>query len=108
MPIGSSLFNLISRAGSMTLSELNARTSSDFYGLGHELASMLQKGTVVLSAEGEMNFGKWSIKDLNSGRLSAESPGDVADALTAALSDEVVARNVTVFPTTQGYRSAIS
>jgi predicted transcriptional regulator len=106
--MNSSLFNLISRAGSMTLSELRARTSSDPYGLSQELATMLQAGRISLSSFGEASEQNSQIAELTSAKRPASSLGSLAEAIATVLRDDASAETVTVFPTTQGYKSAIS
>jgi hypothetical protein len=101
----SSLFNLISKAGSMSLGELAARTSADSRGLGQELAEMVQSGRVSLlvedsrSQQSELDFLK-NVGDLPNDKL--------ATALAHVFSEGSLAEAVTIIPTTQGYRFAIS
>jgi predicted transcriptional regulator len=104
--MGSSLFNLISRAGSMSVGELAARTSIEPFGLGQELAEMVRSGQVSLSRENPSSAGSTALHFVDSARSLPKE--ELAKALTEVVGDSSLAETVTIVPTTQGYRSAIS
>jgi hypothetical protein len=101
--MASSLFNLISRAGSMSLRELAARSSADSSWLGQELAEMVRSGQVSLSTTSA------KAAELGSLKGARDLPNEeLAKVLASAFSDNSLAEAVTIVPTIQGYRSAIS
>jgi len=115
----SSLFNLISRAGSMTLGELQVRSPTDNTTLSQELAQLVQTKRVDVS-KSDLSYTPGGSAEavgavtatavLHAAAPTTGNSGteDLAKAIEAALGDWSTAESIKVTPTTQGFRSSIS
>ena len=122
----SSLFGLISLAGSASLGELRARSSGDARSLAQQLAGLLRDGSVALTASEDFTLkdrladrDQKADRDPNfyevMGLIQAPTSGALNElvrthedvftkAIQTALSDDAFATSITVSPTSRGFR----
>jgi hypothetical protein len=126
--MNTSLFNLISKAGSASLGELNARSSFAPDVLAREIAKMLRDGVVVLSKpenlpswvsaatleeSARQNTAFTIVMELldNPGKLvefAQSNTGQFVEGIEFALKDERAAESINVNPTSKGFRSSVA
>ncbi|MFZ0205965.1 MAG: hypothetical protein WAL59_07585 [Roseiarcus sp.] len=108
MTKASTLFDVISFAGSMTLEELRARTSYSQDGLGQELSALLRNGRIEISPSGIGGPEDRVLNEIQAASHSKDAVESLPRILNAALSDERTSAAIMIIPTTQGYKFANS
>lgn len=115
--MSSSLFDLISLAGSASLDELRARSSVDDVTLANTVASMVASGTVALSIKPELKadpafqgvvvhlFGKPTGGELK--EAGAMNRDALKAAIQTALQNEDTAAFITATPTSKGFKRSL-
>ena len=118
-----SLFNLITRAGRVSLDELRARSSVEQSALAREIVTMMQEGVLALSHNPDASVDRGTIAETDSEtqdfliniegtdearqRLllnDESSKTKLTNALNWALADEEAAYSLMVSPTSWGFK----
>ncbi len=115
--MSSSLFGLISLAGSASLGELRARGSTDAVTMAHEIVEMLRRGAVQLSenadfspsldAKAVLNGVIQEANQIKNGTGSTTQESQISSLvakLESVMNNEETAQSIIVDPTSRGFR----